>query len=360
MKKWIVRNKILVLIIFIILLVAIIGAIYLVGNNQSSKIQEISNDNYSFKYDKTWKIKEREETTIKLLHKKSNSELNIIIKEIENEMQYKTIDEIFSNIFYNIQEQNKEYKLVNKEDLIMPQNNLKGYKLLFENSNQQVEIYIYKQGNKIVTMTYEATYDYFDLVLDSANYIMESFILNEQKFEVLTNIDLETKEITYAEETEIQNLLQEEKQEEIKNENYIVNYSFPSNFKNLEVTDKTGNYVFADLELGHNIYLKTDILHSNLYEYLDKEGNLNVYNYYNLNSYNEAKEEVNKWSEQPLCYVYKNSYSINNSINENVELVFELDEDHIFRAVISSNGVGIPKKMLEMIKINKAEDYVNE
>lgn len=359
MKKWIEKNKIFILIVFIILLIIVVGGIFFAyrNSNQNSKIQEVNTINYSMKYDNTWKVKEQSDTNIKLCHKKSNSELNIIITELEDQIQYKTLDEIYNSLLVNIQEQNKEYRLLNKEDLIINQNNLKGCKMLFENDSQQVEIYVYKQGNRLVVMTYEADYDYFDLVLNSANYIIENFILNEQKFDVISSINLETKDISFTQEKVVQDLLKDEIQEEIADNNYIVNYSLPSNFKVRQNSVNNKDYVFEGLNLGKYIQLNSDILESNLYEYLDKEEIVSVYNHRSV--YSESEEALDKWSEDPLCYIYKNSYSSSSSKDEIVELIFEVNENHIFRVTITSMGVGIPKELVEMIKINKIENYAS-
>lgn len=359
MKKWIEKNKIFILIVFIILLIAIIGGIFFAyrNSNKNSKIQEIHTTNYSMKYDNTWKIKEQSDTNIKLYHEKSKSEFNIVITELEDEDQYKTLDEIFNSLLVNIQEQNKEYRLLNKEDLIINKNNIKGCKLLFENDSQQVEIYAYKQGTRLVVMTYEAVYDYFDLVLNSANYIIENFTLNEQKFDVISSINLETKDISFTQEKVVQDLLKDTIQEEIADNNYIVNYSLPSNFKLNPNSEETKNYEFEGLKIGKYITLNSSILESNLYEYLDKEDAVSVYRY--KSRYSESNEELDKWSEDPLCYIYKNSYSGSNNKDEIVELIFEVNENHIFRVTITSMGVGIPKELVEMIKINKIENYAS-
>lgn len=347
------KSKILGLIIFIIvIIIALLGAVLITNKNKEEKIQELSTNNYLLKYDNTWKVKEQKDEEIKLFHKKTKSELNIIIKELEDEINYKTIDELFDSILYNIQEQNKEYKLLYKEKVKITQNNLEGYKLLFENNERQVEICLYKQSNKLVTITYETTSEYFDILLDSANYIINNFMLYEQKFDVLTSINLETEQITYKDAPEVKSLLNEVKQGEIANENYMVNYSIPSNFKETggaNATDKTADYVFENLELGKSIHLSTNILSSNIYEYLDKEENVNIYNYYSANA---SSTQLEKFSDEPLCYIFKS--------DDNIELVFEVNQSHIFRVVIRSMGVGIPKELVEMVKINKIENYATD
>lgn len=165
---------------------------------------------------------------------------------------------------------------------------MEGYTILFENETKQVEISFYKQVDKIVVLTFEASFEYFDILIDSVNNIIYSF----------------------------------------------------------SVKDK-------------NIQLKTSILKCNLYEYLDEENSLNIYNSYNLNNFNKEKAELNKFSNEPLGYIYKNSYLTNNQITENIAIIYELNNNHIFIAEISSEGVGIPEKFVNMIKITKFENIAS-
>lgn len=358
MKSFLNKYKILLLVILITITVGIVTYVIYI-NISNTKIKNINKDNYSFQYDNTWKITKQEQLEIKLLHKKSDSQLDIRITELKDEMQYKTLDEIFDNLLYNIQEQNKDYKLLYKENTKITKNNINGYKLLFEADETQVAIYFYKQGNKLIAFTYEATYSYFDILLDSVNSIIYNFSVNEQDFNVVTNIELETKDINYTEQKEIQEQLKETKDDEIVAENYLVNYSIPSNFKSTGYNTKSANYKFENLPIEGNLDLRTSIFNCNLYEYLDKEKTPNIYDSYKLNSYNKEKEAVNKFRDEPLSYIYKNSYLTNNKITENIEIVFELDRSHILRIVISSNGVGIPQELVNMIKINKIENIAS-
>ena len=113
MKKVLERNKVLLSILFIIMVV-IIGIIIL-RNIYKTKIYEIDKANYSLRYDSTWKTVKEEEMEANLIHKKSKSQLNIKINEIQDEYQYKTLEELSDNLLYNIQEQNKSYKLIHRE-----------------------------------------------------------------------------------------------------------------------------------------------------------------------------------------------------------------------------------------------------
>lgn len=361
MKNWIEKNKRLILIVFcIIFMTIIIGTLLLyIKNKQKLKVEQIDNDNYLMKYDSTWKVEEKNDTAVKLSHKQSKSQLNIRITELELDIQYKTLEELFNRFLDNIQEQNKEYNLLNKEEIIINNTNLKGYKLLFENDTQQVEIIVYKQGTKLVTITYEATYEYFDLVLNSAKYIIENFTLKEKKFDVSTEINLKTEKINYTNDNSVRVLLKTVKPEEITAKNYRVNYTIPSNFVAQEQIGENAYYTLEGLDIGKNLSINVNIFNTNIYEYLDKESYVNIYNTrYYLND--DIKVTIDKYSETPLCYIYRDSYKVRSMLYENIELIFEINADHIFSVSIKSTGVGIPRELVDMIKINKIENYATE
>ena len=251
MKKFIEKNKVLLLIVLLmLLLVTLVGLLFGINTKKANSPKEVNEKNYSFQYDPTWKIEELKEQEVKLLHKKSKGELKVTIQELEEEIQYHSVEEIFDDVFYNMQQQNKNYKLLYKEKEKITKNKLNGYKLLLESDSHQVEVLFYKQGNKIVLLSYEAPHEYFDILLDSATPILNSFCLNEQKFDVTTKINLETKKITYTEEKNLVNLLNEQKQEQIASNHYLVNYSIPNSFHTTEYNSKEGKYRLEGLPAG--------------------------------------------------------------------------------------------------------------
>ena len=256
MKEFIEKNKNVLLIILVIIVIIVgISIFFIIRNNIKTKIHEIDRSNYSLKYDNTWKTVKEDDNEIELLHKKSKSKLDLKINELEDGIQYKSIDEIFDSLLYNIQGQNNNYKLIYKEKTKLTKNNIDGYKILFEANDSQAAIYFIKQGNKIAVITYEATYTYFDILLDSVNSIIYNFSIKEQVFNVTTSIKLETKEISYTEQEDISNLLNDTRKEEIASSNYLVNYSIPNNFKAIDYDTKYGSYRFKSF-YGNRYYSK--------------------------------------------------------------------------------------------------------
>lgn len=360
MKKFLENNKKKLLILSLIILIIIVMFLFFwIIKNRNIQVNTISNDNYLLEYDNTWKIINQEEGKVKLVHKESKSELNINVKELDEEDKYKSVDELFYSLLYNIQEQNKEYKLIYYEKTVFTKNNIDGYEILFENDGTQSSIYFYKQGSKIVVITYEALYEYFDILLDSVNNIIYNFNIKEEEFDIMTNIKLELNQITYSEQNDIVEMLTETKEQEIASSNYLVNYSIPGNFTLQRYDTKYGEYEFSDLEIGKNIRLRTSILNCNIYEYLDKEHSPNLYDTYNLNLYNEKNEVLDKYEESPLSYIYRNQYLNNNEIVENIVIVYELNNSHIFIVKISSEKIGIPEELVKMIKINNIQNIAS-
>lgn len=238
--------------------------------NKKNKINQVSKENYFFQYDDTWKIEKENVLEVDLVHKKSKATLEIKINELEEEMQYKTSEEIFDAFLYNIQKQNNNYKLLYKEKAKITNQNMDGYKIIFENEENEVAIYLYKQGEKLITFIYEAKYENFDILLDSVINIIYSFNINEKKFDVKTYIDLETKEVEFTDQPEVSNLLNDSKDYQILDKNYLVDYSIPGKFKPTDYNSKKGYYKM-EITKEKSIELKTWISSISLYEYLDKE-----------------------------------------------------------------------------------------
>lgn len=133
MKEFIEKNKNVLLIILVIIVIIVgISIFFIIRNNIKTKIHEIDRSNYSLKYDNTWKTVKEDDNEIELLHKKSKSKLDLKINELEDGIQYKSIDEIFDSLLYNIQGQNNNYKLIYKEKTKLTKNNIDGYKILFK------------------------------------------------------------------------------------------------------------------------------------------------------------------------------------------------------------------------------------
>lgn len=158
------KKKYFVLIISLIIATFII--IGLVISNKKITFKEYKNDYYSLKYDTTWKIVDKKDLSLK--HKKSKATISIKYKELSSNYIDTNLRELISDIVYSIEEQNKDYKLINYEEID------NGYSYLYESGNNQVMVDIFKKDSVVLFFYYECDSKYFDIVLDSVDAILES------------------------------------------------------------------------------------------------------------------------------------------------------------------------------------------
>jgi len=363
------KNKINQIIIFLIpaILIILIGTILIVSilnKNKDIKINNIETENYLLKYDETWKI-EGYDSNKALLKHAENAQIKIELSDIEEKNKYSELNEIIDEIIYNTNKNNTDYKLVKQEEKNITKNEYDGYRLLYENNENSVIINIFKAGEKLVTITYEAESKYFDILLDSANTIVYNFELKEQTLDLLNEINIETKNIEYKEESIVDELLKETKEYEITSNNYCVKYSIPISFEESGINSSLGIYHINGLKEG-NILISTSILNRNIYESVVEGERLNLFKEYDNLKNNEGFEEsINKIEKNGYKgYIYKNQYYQQDSIkegesfiNENIKIIYSLNANHIFEITIESSRVSIPEKLVNMISINSAQNY---
>ena len=339
------KYKLLFITALIVIVVGIIGIILIKSISKNhSIIKNVNENNYSFKYDSTWNLKEKKEDNIVLEHN-SGSKINIQIASLDNEYKYSSIDELIDEISYSIQEQNSDYSLISKIKSKITKNDYDGYKLLYENEEKQVMVNLYKKSDKLVLMFYEAKDDYFDILLDSVHNIVYNFDVNESKFELKNEVKLKTSEASYLSNTSLDNILSSTKEEEIADRNFYVKYTLPNEAILYKYDTTFGQYQIKIND--ETIYINSSVSNQNIYEKLEDDGVYSFYSAYkNEEKYSNFKETLTKISDSE--YLYFNSYdyiSFNNEHHsENAELIFELDNNHIFVVKISSTDTPITKK----------------
>lgn len=367
------KYKLAIFISLSIIIVGLITLIVLLNFTNNSSIKEFKNSNYSLKYDDTWKILSSKDKSIMLKHNKGST-LNIELVELQEEYKYSTIDEILDELLYDIEQQNKEYKLISTKSGSITKNNYDGYKMLYENGYNQTMVAIGKKSDKLMIFTYQATNDYFDILLDSVHSIIYNFDTIEQSFNLTHSLNIETKNVEYVESNDVKELLGHSVQYELAQSNYHVKYSVPSGFKLGSIDSTRGYFNFKGLETGR-ITISLNIFNKNIYEHLDKEKTLNVYSgfkYYKENKdYSKFIESVDKFESDYDSYIYKNSYYYDKAIsydedfnstyvsqlNENIVLMYALDKNHLLLIEIESSKVGIPKELIDMINIESSNNY---
>lgn len=352
--------------IIIALLIIILGSIstiiYLKLNN--IEIKEFINEYYSFNYNSSWKIKDKNEKSILLVHNK-DATLNIEIVTLVDEYKYLAIDDVLEELLYNIEKQNEDYSLLYKESAYITKNNYEGYKMLYENGENQAMVVVCKKLDTLIIFKYEATNNYFDILLDSVQNIIYTFNSIDKQFELSYKLNVDTTEINWNTNEEITSGLKDIQNHEIAYKNYLVNYSLPKNFELINIDSTSGYFDYKGLSNG-NITLKTNVYNTNIYEYIEKDGSLyNSYKYKREGEdYSNFQENIKQMElENKIGYIYKNSYTYegysNNKNYEEVVLVYELDTNHIFTVNIEATKVAIPEELVSKIKINSSKNYAS-
>lgn len=359
----------------IIILIGIIVLFIILNSINNSSLKTVDKESYSFKYDKSWKIKEAEEDTITLKHN-SDSEIEIQIIKLNSEYEYFSIDELIDEILYNIENENAEYKLLSKKTDTITKYQFKGYKMLYENKDNQVMVTTFKKSDKLVIINYKAKIEYFDILLDSVHNIIYNFNLKEDTFSLKNNLKLNTTEINYSKEDSLNKVLKDKETYEIASNNYYVKYTIPSNFKVNLLTSNYSNFTFENLE-NKDITMNVSIMSINIYEYLNKDNSLNVYDDYKSYKTNEDYKNFNEslsiLESNYDSYIYKNSYEYTKAIkyndnyemeeynrkDENIMLIYALNKNHILTIEISAKGIGITEKLINMIDIESSKNYAS-
>lgn len=327
-------------------------------------IKEYKNDNYILKYDSNWKIKDPKDDSIRLVYN-NDSEINIQIVPLEEEYKYASSDELLDELLYDLGLQNENYKLLSSEESLITKYKYNGYKLLYEGEDSQALVMMGKQADKVLLITYEASNTYFDILLDSVQNIVYDFQILDDIFETTYELAIETSDIEWSDNDEIDNL-DETKEYEIAYNNYLVNYAVPVNFK-LNSFDSTNNaFNYENLDKG-DITLNVNIRNMNIYRYLDENGSYsNLYRSYSTqregkSGYSNFKEALQKLDGDKLSYIYKNSYDYSSeygdSTYEEVILLYELDKSHVLEFSFKARNTTIPKKLVDSIKLVSFKNY---
>lgn len=359
----------------IILLIGILSLTIISLFFKNSLIKKVNDQYYAFVYDNTWKLKEKHKNMILLKHS-SGSKIIIQITELSDEYRYSTIDELIDEIIYNIEEQNKGYNLISKQENIITKFKFEGYKLLYENNKEQVMMNLYKKSDKLISIRYEASNDYFDILLDSVHNIVNNLDIKDENFDLKDSLKLEISDINFSSNEELDKTFVDSEDHEIASNNYYVKYTLPSNFVQSEFNSNFGSH-HLKMDSG-NIDITVNIYKKNIYEYLDKEEIINVYKNYDYyhkkdtKDYTDFKESLAKLESDYDSYVYKNSYYKNaikydkdfNSKkykrpDENVELIYALNNSHTLIIQIKATGLPITEKLIDMIKIKTSKNYAS-
>lgn len=157
----------------IIIFLMIIGVLTTIGVAFSLEIytQKYECNAFVVEYDSTWKVLDKKEKLV-LEHKISDSVLNIQSKQLEKNFMDISLKDIISDIVFSIEEQNKDYVLINMSS--NTSDKYEAYSYLYENKTDQVLVKILKRDATLIIAYYESNSEYYDVVLDSVDTILDS------------------------------------------------------------------------------------------------------------------------------------------------------------------------------------------
>lgn len=365
MKKIIDKLKKYKLVIIIALIIVIIGTTLIFTlNGKNMSMHAFDNNYYDFNYDKTWQIKDKSDLSVSL-NNKDKASLNIELINIDDEYKYSDLTDIIDDLLYTINSQNSNYKLISKKEDKVTKLEYSGYKLLYENDESQAMITILKNGDKVVVFNYEALNKYFDILLDSVQNIIYNFALKPEKFELTSNITVNTEEMDYASNISLANKLTDTKDYIMASQNYEVNYSIPSIFKIKGFYSNYGNFEYKDSD--GKIKITTGVYKVNMYDYIDSSKTIGTiysdcsYMKESPDTYKDLKEKISEFKIGDYSgYIYKISYTyhfVDDRQEEKYIIAVAINKNHIFEVKIEGEGIKIPKKLIEQIKINSVNNY---
>lgn len=154
------------IILFIIVLILSLLIVILYFNSKKVELKNYHNDYYKIKYDTTWNLKNN-----KLEHKKSKSRIKVNYKVLDQSYIDIELKDIINDLLYSIEKQNKDYEKIMQKKIDNP---YEGYQVLYEDNDVQSLVTIYKKDNVLLFITFNADSEYFDILIDNVETILNS------------------------------------------------------------------------------------------------------------------------------------------------------------------------------------------
>ncbi len=163
------KNNIVFFTSIIVMIIVLLLVYIIVNNTKKNTTKVFKNDYYSFTYDTTWKVNDKK-SIIKLTHNNDNSKITITRKELDTYLIDVSLEDMISDVIYEVEKQNKDYKLINKQY----NEQYNRYELLYEKDTEECLVYIVKKDNYLVFMYYNSLLKYFDITLDGFDSLSNS------------------------------------------------------------------------------------------------------------------------------------------------------------------------------------------
>lgn len=320
-------------------------------------LEHFSNSVYTVQYDSTWNLDKKENDKVSLKH--DDATINIEITTLTNDYLYMTLENIIDEISYSISQANPNYYLIGKQNILVTANQYEGYQLLYENGENQVLLTLFRRENKIVSIIYEAPYEYFDILLDSVKEIIYNFKLaNEEYANSHSLLEIESKELSLNGNDEVE--VAGTKNYQIADSHYLVEFRVPDKFTSRTFNARLSLLIYNELSEG-NIDLTASIYDINLYEMLEKLKNHSFD--YSIESAIQSnrliKEEFTKVNANQ--YIYHAIYTSGISKYDVAYLIFELDYRRVFVVKLEASNCYLDESIINNISIvnkTKYADYV--
>lgn len=157
----------IIIFILVIILLTLIMTVFIMFKGA----QKYEGKTLNLKYDNTWITAKQSNNSVSLTHK-TGGRLDIKVEEIDNERINNSIEEFSSDIAYMIDQSDSSYKLISNSNDKITKQGYEGYKMLYENDNSEILVTIFRKDDSLITITYTAKSDNFDILLDWVNTIV--------------------------------------------------------------------------------------------------------------------------------------------------------------------------------------------
>ena len=236
-------KKIKIIILFILTIT--LGVITFFILKPTAKLKEYENESIKFQYSGHYKFKEKAD-----YWELSSNDSNIIfemrkLNSVENNASFESL---VDNIIYNYQKQNQNTNLISEYSDYKFNNDLSGYRLVFENKTLKINtlMLIVLENLDLLVLTMNANQEEFEFLTDSAELMINSLSFKEkyEYLEVQTKYPT-TKDLTL--EAKVSNKLElanETKEYSFNQSGYEFKLLIPTNF--LPKTINYGGLTFVD------------------------------------------------------------------------------------------------------------------
>jgi len=312
--------------------------------NRKIGINQFETDNYRVTYDSTWKRTTSEPLNLVLEHI-TGSTINFDIYNLEEDFRFMSFLNLVNEIEFAVRTQNENHELIARQEVTVTKNNYEGYQILYETEENSVLVVIAQKGEQVLTITYQASMEDFDLLLDSVQEIVYNFELISMSFELAERVsDINFKTLSlYKGGIDVSGRTKSQ----IANFQFLVEYEVPNNFTRTIFNSMLGSYEYRDQNNG-SIQIRTSILPNNIYRYIDGLENLWFRKAALANkSLNETYSKISDTK-----YVYNARYSTESLLSETVEnevihIIYALDHRRTFLIEITARNMRIPASVFE-------------